>query len=168
MTINSDPYLDYIHYNVYGTWDKVKAHPIMDFYAGFDNFNFDDVYFALNIWFLNEKKIPFDRFKKVIISFHTEYIDLDLLWNFFNKHSDCEFLFLSDFKHNNIWPSNVTTCRWISWGYQLEVAVEHHGIAVDLIEPKYKLSSLSNRHEFHKACVTAYLLEKFEIGRAHV
>ena len=150
---------DYIHQNVYGTWEQIKNHPIANTYQGFEKLNFAGVFFALNIQRLDPAKIPTAKFKKIIISYHTEYVEHYALWDFFQQNHDCKFLFLSDTGINDLWPSNVTSCQWITWGQQLDVAIEYHSIVAEPIVPKYKISSLSNRHEFHKAATTAYLLE---------
>ena len=154
--------MDYVHQNVYGTWDQIKNHPIISTYPGLEKLDFSDTFFALNVQIHDSKKIPTDKFKKIVISYHTEYFEHQLLWDFFQQNQDCNFLFLSDTAPVDIWPSNVTMYQWITWGEQLDVAIEHHNIATELTAPKYKISSLSNRHEFHKAAVTAFLLETFD------
>lgn len=150
---------DYIHGDVFGTWDQIKTHPIVNIYKDFEKLNFQDTFFALNIQQLNPTRIPVDRFKKIVISYHTEYFQHSLLWDFFNRNKQCKFLFLCDTIAVNIWPDNVECHQWITWGQQLDVAIRHHGIIDTASIPKYKLSSLSNRHEFHKAAITAFLLE---------
>lgn len=153
--------IDYLHRDVYGTWEQIKHHPIVSTtYPGFKKLNFLDTFFALNIQRHNPNKIPTDKFKKFVISYHTEYFDHSLMREFFKDNPNCSFIFINDSIVQNFWPSNVTTLRWVTWGQQLKVAVKHHSISTGLPEPKYKLSSLSNRHEFHKAAITAFLLER--------
>lgn len=153
--------IDYLHRDVYGTWDQIKNHPIVSTtYQGFETLHFPDVFFALNIQKHLPDKIPVDKFNKIIISYHTEYFNHTQLWEFFQSNPQCNFLFLTDSTVEDLWPSNVTAMRWITWGQQLKVAIEHHSISAGQHRPKYKLSSLSNRHEFHKAAVTAFLLDQ--------
>jgi hypothetical protein len=152
---------DFIYQNVTGDWESIKKHPIIEVYPEFNLLSWKDCYFALNIQRLHEILIPINQYKKIIISYHTEYFEHEPLWDFFNQHPDVEFLFLCDQISDNIWPDNVTTVQWLSWGYQFDVAVQHFGIADTSRIPNKKISSLSSRHEFHKAAITAFLIEKF-------
>lgn len=153
---------DFIDQNITGTWDDIKNCQIVEhIYVEFKKLTWDHCYFALNVQRLDQVKIPTDCYKKIVISFHTEYFEHQLLWEFFNKNSDCEFLFLCDQSSENIWPLNVTQVSWNTWGYQLDVGIQYAGINHSLMPPTKKISSLSNRHEFHKAAVTAYLVQEF-------
>jgi hypothetical protein len=153
---------DFIYQNVCGAWDLINTHPIItEIYPEFKLLSWKDCYFALNVQRLNEVSIPTNRYKKIIISYHTEYFDHKILWNFFSQNQDVEFLFLCDQYSEDIWPNNVTVLPWVTWGYQLDIAIQHFGLAdrAHRIVNK-KISSLSARHEFHKAAITAFLIEK--------
>jgi hypothetical protein len=153
---------DFIYQNVCGPWNLIKNHPIItEVYPEFSSLSWANCYFALNVQLLSHVLIPTDQYKKIIISYHTEYFEHEILWNFFNQNQDVEFLFLCDQTDDNIWPNNVTAVPWITWGYQLDIAIQHFGIATNSSQPSKKISSLSSRHEFHKAAITAFLVEKF-------
>ena len=74
---------DYIHQDIFGYWEEIKHHPILNVYTGLNLLNFPDTFFALNIQILNPKKIPSDNCKKIVISYHTEYFEHQQLWDFF-------------------------------------------------------------------------------------
>ena len=152
--------IDYVERNVTGS--NLDLNKVCDgLYSPLADLDWINVYFALNVQRLHEIKIPTDRFKKIVISYHTEYFNFYDLFNFFIDNSDCDFLLLHDGVPETHWPSNVTGVQWISWGQQLDVAIAAHGI-VDSIMPATKiLSSLSNRHELHKAAVTAFVQKYF-------
>lgn len=153
---------DFIDQNIVGTWKDIKDSQIVKYvYPEFENLDWNLCYFALNVQRLDQIKIPTDCYKKIVISFHTEYFEHQTLWDFFNKNLDCDFLFLHDQVGENIWPANVTAISWNTWGHQLNVAIQHFGINNFPKLPTKKVSSLSNRHEFHKAAITAYLLHEF-------
>ena len=151
---------DYVDQNVVGK--NLDLHKVCGgLYGLLDDLNCSDIWFALNVQQLSLVKIPTHQFKKIVISYHTEYFDVHDLHNFFQANLDCEFLFLHDGIPETLWPVNVTSVQWISWGQQLDVAIGTYGIA-DAVMPVTKLvSSLSNRHEFHKAAVTAFLQKHF-------
>jgi hypothetical protein len=153
---------DYIQQNVFGNWDQIEdSLVIKTLYSPLAQLDWCGVYFLLNVQFINNVKIPSD-YKNVVISFHTEYYNYYLLMDFFKKFSDCNFLLLSDgILHENIWPNNVTYIQWISWGEQLKLANEIHGHNISNRNPRKKLSSLSSRHEFHKAAITGYLINEY-------
>jgi len=151
---------DYVDQNVVGK--NLDLHKVCGgLYGLLDDLNCSDIWFALNVQQLSLVKIPTHQFKKIVISYHTEYFDVHDLHDFFQANLDCEFLFLHDGIPETLWPVNVTSVQWISWGQQLDVAIGTYGIA-DAVMPVTKLvSSLSNRHEFHKAAVTAFLQKHF-------
>jgi hypothetical protein len=151
---------DYIDQNVTGTGIDL-AQVCNGLYSSLADLNWTNTWFALNVQQLHQVKIPTDQFKKIVISYHTEYFNTYELCNFFVKNSDCKFLLLHDGIPETVWPSNVTGVQWISLGQQLDVAIAAHGIS-DSIMPAIKIiSSLSNRHEFHKAAVTAFVQKTF-------
>lgn len=153
---------DYIQQDVFGNWNQIKDSLIIKtLYSPLAQSDWSSVYFLLNVQSIDIVKIPSD-YKNVVISFHTEYYDYYLLMDFFKKFSDCNFLLLSDgILHENIWPSNVTYITWISYGYQLELANKIHGHSEQVTGRTSIVSSLSYRHEFHKAAVTAYLVNEY-------
>ena len=152
--------LDYVDSNVTGA-DLDLNRVCEGLYSPLADLDWADTYFALNVQRLSEIKIPTDHFKKIAISFHTEYFNTYDLCNFFNANADCRFLLLHDGVPETVWPSNVTSVQWISWGQQLDVAIAAHGIS-DTVMPATKIvSSLSNRHELHKAAVTAFVQKHF-------
>ena len=152
--------LDYIDQNVTGA--SLDLHKVCGgLYSPLADLDWTDTWFAFNVQLLHRIDIPTDRFKRIVISYQTEYFNTHDLCDFFVKHSDCEFLLLHDGVPEALWPSNVTGVQWISWGQQLDVAIAAHGIA-DTIMPASKIvSSLSNRHDLHKAVVTAFLQRHF-------
>jgi hypothetical protein len=155
---------DYIDRNVTGTnIDLIQA--CEGLYSPFTSLPWADVWFALNVQRLNEVKIPTDLFKRIVISFHTEYFNTYDLCEFFVKNSDCEFLLLHDGFPESTWPINVTAMQWISWGQQLDVAIAAHGINDAVIPATKVISSLSNRHDFHKASVTAFVQRYFNLDQ---
>lgn len=147
---------DYIDQNVIGS--NLDLEQICGgLYSPLATLDWTDTCFALNVQRLNEINIPTDQFKKIVISYHTEYFNTYDLYDFFIKNNDCRFLLLHDGVPESTWPNNVTSIQWISWAQQLDVAMAVHGIS-DAVMPATKIvSSLSNRHEFHKAAVTAFL-----------
>jgi len=151
---------DYIDRNITGTnLNLIQA--CEGLYSPLAILDWTDTWFALNVQRLNEVKIPTDLFKKIAISYHTEYFDTYDLCNFFVKNSDCKFLLLHDGVPESLWPDNVTAIQWISWGQQLDVAIATHGISNAIMPATKIISSLSNRHEFHKAAVTAFVQRHF-------
>jgi hypothetical protein len=154
--------IDYVDYNVTGT--NLDLNKVCEgLYSPLEGLDWTDTWFALNVQLLNKVNIPTNQFKKIAISFHTEYFNTHDLYNFFNENSDCKFLLLHDGVAETAWPSNVTGVQWISWGQQLDVAIEAHGISNSVMPAKKIISSLSNRHEFHKAAVTAFVQKYFAI-----
>ena len=151
---------DYIDQNVTGAnIDLVQV--CNGLYSSLANLNWTNTWFALNVQMLNQVSIPTDQYKKIVISYHTEYFDTYELCNFFVDNADCKFLLLHDGVPETAWPDNVVSIQWISWGQQLDVAIASNGIS-DSVMPATKLiSSLSNRHEFHKAAVTAFVQKYF-------
>lgn len=154
---------DFIHGDIHGTWDSIKSHPLInEIYPEFKQLSWEKTYFALNIQKLSHVQLPFDQYKRIVISFQTESFEHNSLWKLFNDNPDCEFLFLCDQAIEGIWPSNVKMLPWLTWAYQLNVGIQHFGIANSIDKPTKKISSLSARHEFHKAAITAFLIEKFD------
>lgn len=146
---------DYIEPNIWGS--NVKLPKV---YEALNDIDLKSVYFLLNTINIDTVFIPKDV-NKILISFHTEYYNFTKLTEFFNQHSDKQFLFLSDGMPSDIWPSNVTYLTWISYGEQLEHAIRIHGYNSTDYKKDYFISSLSYRHEFHKAAVTAYLINEY-------
>lgn len=160
---------DLIDIDVYGTQSQVKKYSIFQtLYQEFYNIDFNDTFFALNLTETVPEKILNHDFKKIVISYHSEHIHYQPLYDIFIENKDRKFLLISDFSSFSIfndeaksdfWPDNVTHVHWLSWGEQLSEAVKISGIAKNPRVPSKKISSLSNRHEFHKAAITAFLLK---------
>ena len=157
--------------NVYGTQDQVKKYSIFHkLYKDFYDIDFKNTFFSLNLCETIPEKILNHNFKKIIISYHSEHIHYQPLYDIFNENKNRQFLLISDFSSfeikddeakPNFWPDNVTEINWLSWGEQLSEAIKISGIADKPRIPSIKVSSLSNRHEYHKAAITAFLLKQF-------
>ena len=163
---------DLLDTDVYGTQDEVKQYSIFHtLYRDLYNIDFRNTFFALNLNETNHKKILNHDYKKIVISYHIEHIHYQPLYDIFNNNKDRQFLLLSNFSsfylpndiaEHDFWPDNVTALQWISWGEQLKTAEKISGIAEKPRVPTKKLSSFTNRHEYHKAAVTAFIFKKFK------
>lgn len=153
--------VDYVTPNVIGTWLQVKSNDLFkSLYSPLVDLDLSSLYFMLNVQSVDALIVPKPQ-SRIVISFHTEYYNYSKLLEFFNKNSTCQFLLLSDGIKSNIWPDNVTYVTWISYGYQIELAKSIHGHCTHLEPRTHIFSSLSYRHEFHKAAVTAYLINEY-------
>lgn len=162
---------DLIDTDVYGTQNQVKEYSLFQtLYQEFYNIDFNDTFFALNVTETVPEKILNHPFKKIVISYHIEHIHYQLLYDIVVNNKDKHFLLISDFDsfdikddeaEFNFWPNNVTPIQWLSWGEQISKAKKISGIAELPKFPTKKLSSLANRHEYHKAAITAYILNNF-------
>ena len=158
--------------DVYGTQDSVKEYSIFHtLYKNLYDIDFKNTFFALNLSETVPEKILNHPYKKIVISYHSEHIHYQILYDIVLKNKDREFLLISDFSSfeikddeakSDFWPSNVTKIHWVSWGEQLFEAKKISGIADKPRMPIKKISSLTNRHEYHKAAITAFLLKKFK------
>ena len=155
---------DYIPQSVVGEFNDVKGHSIFkNIYGQLLKLDWQKTYFLLNVFSIEHVRLP-KTCKQAVISFHTEYYNYYTLMEFFTRYSDCEFLLLSDGDNNqSVWPVNVTYVQWITWADQLDVAIAEYGVNTDTRNANKKVSSLSSRHEFHKAAVTAYLLNNYDV-----
>lgn len=152
---------DYIPQLVVGDYDTINTHSIFkNTYTQLHGLNWADTYFLLNVQLIERAILPADCVQAVI-SFHTEYYNYYTLVEFFNKYPNCKFLLLSDGSNKNTWPDNVTYVQWVTWADQLDVAISTYGVNTDVRLPDKKLSSLSSRHEFHKAAITSYLINNY-------
>lgn len=157
--------------NVYGTQEQVKEYSIFQkLYQEFYDVDFRDTFFTLNLSETIPEKILNNPFKKIVISYHSEHIHYQPLYDIFIENKDKKFLLVTDFSSFSIpddeakssfWPDNVMHIHWLSWGEQLSEAMKIFGIAGKPRVPSKKVSSLSHRHEYHKAAVTAFLLKNF-------
>ena len=163
---------DLLHTNVYGTQEEVKQHPIFQtLYKDLYDIDFKDTFFALNLHLTFPEKILNHSCNKIVLSYHTEHLHhYTELYDIFYNNRDKKFLIISDFSSFNIeddeaetdfWPENVTTTQWLSWGEQVEMAKKITGVAEFSNIPTKKISSLSNRHEYHKAATTAFIFNNF-------
>lgn len=149
-------YSDYIPPNMIGT-KEVVDHKL---YQQLHELDLRSVYFLLNIQDIRGVKIP-QHYTHAIVSFHTEYYNYPDLIDFFKKYPKINFLLLSDGEPSSIWPDNVTYVQWISYGYQLELHNELHGHCQEQHTKTQLFSSLSFREEYHKAAITAYLVNEY-------
>lgn len=147
---------DYIPQNIIGT-KEVVDHKL---YQPLHELDLRSVYFLLNIQDIRSVKIP-QHYTHVIVSFHTEYYNYFDLIDFFKKYSEINFLLLNDGELSNIWPANVTYVQWISYGYQLGLLNDLHGHNQEQHKKSQLFSSLSFREEYHKAAITAYLVNEY-------
>lgn len=148
--------IDLLPQNVKGPWQEIKNRPEVGYL--YENLSFNDAYCWLNCQIFDGRLIPIDCYSKFVFSFHTEFLEHQILRNFFDKHSDKSFLLITDWKyHETLFPTNVETVTWITLHKQSENIIRSHGFGKQKT-PSKKLSSLSYRHEFHKAAITAYLL----------
>jgi len=162
---------DLLDQDVYGTQEQAKQYSIFHtLYKELYDIDFKDTFFALNLCETSSKKILSHDYKKIAISYHTEHIHYQSLYDIFINNKDRHFLLLSDFSSFSItdnlvvsdfWPDNVTPIQWLSWGEQIKTAKDISGIAGEPRKPTKKISSLSNRHEYHKATITAFILNEF-------
>lgn len=164
---------DLIDIDVYGTQEQVKEYSIFHtLYKNFRDIDFNNTFFALNLYRTIPEKILNHPYKKIVISYHTEHIHYQDLYDIFYENNDKQFLLITDFfsfdikddeAESNFWPDNVTQIPWISWGEQLSEAEKISGVAAKPRIPNKKISSLANRHEYHKAAITAFILNNFLI-----
>jgi hypothetical protein len=155
---------DYIPQSIFGYFDDIKKHDIFkNTYHQLLKLNWQDTYCCLNVQIIDRIRLP-KNCKKVIISFHTEYYNYYALMEFINRNPDCKFLLISDGdKAQSVWPANVTYVQWITWADQLDVAIAVYGVNTGVRNANKKISSMSARHEFHKAAITAYLLNNYAV-----
>ena len=148
-------YPDYIPQYMMGTDKVLHEH---DLYQPLTAFTWQSTYFLLNIQSA-DVTIP-DDCDRVVISYQTEYYDYDELCDLFIDYDTVKFLLLSDGAPSDIWPDNVTYVQWISYGHQLELMLNTHGYCTKQHKRTTRFSSLSFRSEYHKAAVTAYLMNE--------
>jgi len=153
--------MDLLPQNIQQHWWVLPEH--VRSMLGFPDIDFQNIWVCFNIQ--NTSDICFPKTaEKVVITYHTEYLKHNDLLEFFSRHQNTQFLFLSDWEHNSNsvpWPQNVTCVKWLTWHHQLDQIMDNHEANSEITRPDYKISSLSFQHEFHKAVVTAYLLKTF-------
>lgn len=157
---------DLLPQNVSGTWETVQYHPIIaTVYPMFKTLNWDGCFFGLNIQDLSDIDWPLSNFDKFVISFHTEYLKHDKLFELFDQNPNKKFLLLCDQLPKSFWPPNVTMLQWLTYPHQLDTIVKHYGVAdITQVVPTKKISSLSHRNDLHKEAITAFLVEEFELA----
>jgi len=105
------------------------------------------------------------NYRRYVISFHTEYLDIDWIIKQATRIYPKHMLLISDFdiKSGFPWPDNIKFSQYVSLSQQLKVSIERSGIIPvnEISNPKYKISSLSFRISQSKKFVTAYLLKYF-------
>lgn len=135
--------------STFGIYDELKT------------LDWSGIHCIFNIQDITKVKLP-PSCHRAAISFHTEYYHVHDLLDFFNAHQDVEFLFLSDGIPKCDWPINVTYCQWVTWHLQLEKLISIYGVNKEDRKPKYAISALSARGEFHKASIVSYLFAKMK------
>jgi hypothetical protein len=160
----------YFDYDLYGPWHELSDHAIFKtVYENFHDANWEDCFFVLNYTSFIKNKHLLAKFKKIVISCHFQYFDVDDLFETFNTHPEQEFLFLVD--QNQPIPDtisfdqlfdNVTVLPWITWHVQIDAAVAASGLADQPVWGGKKLSCLNGRQDFHKHVVTAFLIKTFD------
>lgn len=163
---------DFFPQSVVGYYPQVQHSDIFrNLYLPLRNFGIHGCYFLLNLyWPSGSLRDPIPDHDRYIISFHTEYVDVDWLKKFVESHSQSKILVLFDGsfylnQNQNFWPHNVTFLRWISWGHQIEIAKQHFGINKHVAVPEKKISSLVMRATDYKMFVTAYLIKNFRFDQ---
>jgi hypothetical protein len=147
---------DLLPQNIQGSWQEIKHRPEIN--ALYENLSLGPAYCWLNCQKFDGSKIPVDHYDKFVLSFHTEFLEHQILVDFFVANPQKQFLLISDWKYyESIFPSNVETVTWVTLHNQADYIVKTYGSCKHK-SPSRRLSSLSYRHEFHKAAVTAYLL----------
>ena len=148
--------LDLLPQNIRGSWQEIKHRP--EFNSVYGNLPLGDAYCWLNCQVFDASQIPVYSYDKFVFSFHTEFLEYQMLYDFFAAHMDKSFLLITDWIHHEpLFPTNVNTVTWITLHVQAENIIKSHGFCKGK-KPTKRLSSLAYRHEFHKAAITSYLL----------
>ena len=103
--------------------------------------------------------LPFD-YQQYFLSWHTEQLDLHWLKRQAEEVYPRPILVANDGLIDlTIFPDNVKSVQWITWGDQLDQLVNTVGVCDQPMLPEYKISSLSFRISQYKNYISAYLLE---------
>lgn len=118
-----------------------------------------DTFFGLNLQW-PKFDLP-TQYRQYIISFHTEYLDLEWTIKQAQIVYPKQLVLISEFDiaQHPAWPDNVVCLQQRTIHKQLNVAVMHHGYCNNPTVPQYKFSSLSFRADQYKIFVTAFLLK---------
>jgi hypothetical protein len=151
---------------VKGYWLEVAHSTIMaDLYPQWHQVDWQDTYFVLHmpaIGHYDNVIIP-SQAKKILLSCHTEPIDIVWLRAFALSRPDCQICVLFDGLHapaSEFYPPNVMLVPWLSWHFQLRRMFEAFGHRTEIPQPKLWASSLCNRSAQFKLYVTAYCILK--------
>lgn len=151
--------LDLLPQDIQGPWRDISNHPSIQLL--YPNLDLSGTYCWFNCQRFDAKKIPIDKYDEFVISFHTEYLEHTVLEEFFLDHPEKKFLLLTDWIFpQNIFPANVSTVQWLTLPHQISTIVKKYDYSRSRSVPTRRISSLASRHEFHKAAVTSYILEK--------
>jgi hypothetical protein len=117
-----------------------------------------DAFLGINlIWPKFNLPLTYDRY---FLSWHTEQLDLYWLKQQAEKVYPAPILVANDgIVDLTMFPDNVKSVRWITWGGQLDQLVKEVGVCEKPTLPEYKISSLCFRISQYKNYITAYLLE---------
>ena len=95
---------DLLPQNIQGPWEEIKKSSSTSLF--YDDMFFDGAYCWFNCQRFDPGKIPLGQFGKFVFSFHTEFLEHEILIDFFSAHPDKDFLLISDWNYyDSIFPS---------------------------------------------------------------
>ena len=143
---DSKPHLEQLFFDLYG--QKIKLT--------------NNIFLGLNLQWPNFD-LP-STYSKYVLSFHTEYINLEWVIAQAKKIYPKSVVVLTDYKvlPADAWPDNIHFIQWITIHKQIKLLQNQVGVNNNIQEPTYKISSLSFRISQYKNFVTAYLLKNFK------
>lgn len=102
-------------------------------------------------------------YDQYLITFHTEYLNLDWIIKQARRVYPRPVLLVSDYNINisHPWPDNIQSVQYLTLHKQINTSVREFGIVDQILKPQYKLSSLTFRVTQYKKFITAYLLKNF-------
>ena len=95
-----------------------------------------------------------------IISWHTEYIDLEWLDQQSSRVFPDKIICITDYPCDiSVYGKDNVECRvFDTLDRQIQILTQYHGLQSRISKPEYKFSSLSMRFTQYKKFITAYLL----------
>jgi len=123
----------------------------------------EDVSFGFNLqwpsFFLPKPVI--ERASLIVLTFHTEPVDLVFIREMIDNYPDAKILILHDgyIEKQPDWPDRVFWARWITWGHQIRYVTEIWNSPYRSRTSKYHLSSLSHRIDLFKCYISAVVLQ---------
>jgi hypothetical protein len=117
-----------------------------------------DTFLGINlIWPKFDLPLTYNQY---FLSWHTEQFDLHWLRSQANHVYPRPILVANDGVIDlTIFPDNVKSVQWITWGDQLDQLVKEVGVCEQPTMPEYKISSLCFRISQYKNYISAYLLQ---------